>query len=439
MSALREARTILTARGLDASSVRNLRLCGRGYIQPHLAAVQSCATCSFAVIMTQKYHQPSTSDDASSGEEEPPLLCPVIEVPPSMSAPRDEQPVGVTLITGFLGSGKSTLVRRILSEPHGLRVLVVENEFGDRVSSSIESAVITPQPGLGDSGLAELIELPNGCVCCAASSDLTDALGRLLREPGKRRFDHVVVEASGLADPGPVAASFWVDEELEMKLRLDAIVAVVDAPLLPSYLSNVDAGKAGLAEKQIAVADVILLNKVDIADSSALANTRAAVESRRNPETLLVESVRCEAPLRKLLNMQAYDRARSAKLVASDMFSGKAVHPHGVGAVSLTFTNVEFDRAKLDRAFGSLLWDDEREGTAGREIWRAKALVSVDERAVLYQAVHTLYEGEEIEYEWPEPANRESKFVFIGRKLEEEYLRCALEKAVYCSTNFAVQ
>lgn len=366
-------------------------------------------------------------------EDDAPILLPSSEAPAQWArSPHDKRPVGVTLITGFLGSGKSTLVRRILTEQHGLRVLVVENEFGDRVSSSIESAVITPRLDEGASGLAELVELPNGCVCCAASSDLTDALGRLLHEPGPRRFDHVVVEASGLADPGPVAASFWVDEELEMMLRLDAIVSVVDAALLTGYIDGDDVGKTRLAEKQIAVADVVLLNKIDVTDEKTLAQARSSVRSLKTPDALLFESVRCVAPLTQILNMNAYDRVRSAQLLAMDLFSGKAVHPHGVGAVSITFANVSFDRAKLDRAFGTLLWDTAREGACDSpgKIWRAKALVSVGNRIILYQAVDTLFEGEDMECASPEPEARESKFVFIGRKLDEASIRSILDQAM---------
>lgn len=383
------------------------------------------------------------------------------------------QAIGVTLIAGFLGSGKSTLVRRLLTESHGMRLLVVENEFGDRVSSSIESAIVTASTSdeHGTNALAELVELPNGCVCCAASHDLTSALARLLRARGPRRFDHIVIEASGLADPGPVAAAFWVDEELETMLRLDAIVTVVDAEFLSEYLGvfdgelcpddsarlrggareveDVEKGsilsnnlpksdlaeseKARLAEKQIAIADAVLLNKVDLLDLHPLKlhRVRKIVLERKSPATNLLETVRCNAPLEMILNLNAYDRSRCLELLDSDLFVGPAVHPTGVRAISLTFEGVEFDRRILDRVFGMLLWEEHRE-SGSWEIWRAKALVAIqcEPCSFLYQIVHTLFEGEATARGWDESETKISKFVFIGRGLIEDALREALTAAI---------
>lgn len=389
--------------------------------------------------------------------------------------------IGVTLIAGFLGSGKSTLVRRLLTENHGLKLLVVENEFGDRVSSSIETAVVTAPSGDGSdaSALAELVELPNGCVCCAASHDLTSSLARLLRADGPRRFDHIVIEASGLADPGPVAAAFWVDEELESMLRLDGIITVVDSVFLATYLDVVegrnsgsevvdvvgehtasvkrellsevdenraglrksDAKKARLAEKQIAVADAILLNKIDLLDgcSTALENARGLLNGRRSVAASVYETVRCNVPFNKILGLNAYDRARCQRLLESDVYSGSAVHPAGVGAISLVFEDVEFDRRKLDHVYGQLLWEKHNHEDQF-DIWRAKALVAIQGEPcpVLYQAVHTLFEGEATDQTWNESSNRVSKFVFIGRGLIEHMLRNAILSAAVgtdCSTS----
>jgi G3E family GTPase len=369
---------------------------------------------------------PPLSPASSNSDEAPQLL------PPAWPAPPATAPVGVTLITGFLGSGKSTLVRRILTEPHGKRVLVVENEFGDRVSSSIESAVITPAAG-GPSALAELVSLPNGCVCCAASSDLTSSLARLLRSG--RRFDHVVVEASGLADPGPVAAAFWVDEQLETMLRLDAVVGVVDAAAVLACLRGPDASRRRLAEKQVAVADVVLLNKVDLVGSAAaLDDVRGAVRALAADGVRVAECVRCAVGLDDILDVRAYDPAAAGAraVLGASRGMGDVVHVRGVGAVSLVFEGVQFGAAELDRALGALLWDDGRGPDAGREVWRAKALVNVrgSENAVLYQAVHTLYEGEESDVRWAEGEARVSRFVFIGRGVEEAHVRSVLLAAV---------
>lgn len=366
------------------------------------------------------------ADVASSSEsDEAPLLVAAAGAAPPVPDYKPPKLVGVTLLTGFLGSGKSTLVRRILTEPHGKRVLVVENEFGDRVSSSIESAVVTPA---GDGALAELVSLPNGCVCCAASSDLTSSLSKLLRSG--RRFDHVLVEASGLADPGPVAAAFWVDAALETMLYLDAIIAVVDASAITHTLASSSDGRRALAEKQVAVADVVLLNKVDLADASgALDGARVAVRALAAEDVRVLECVRSEVELREVLGLRAYAPGGAGP---RGMAKKDVVHVRGVGTVSLLYEGVEFEKKALDLAFGRLLWEDERGVDAKREVWRAKALVAVqgEERAMLYQAVHTLYEGGPSDVVWSDECSRVSRFVFIGRGLEEPYIRSVLSKAL---------
>jgi G3E family GTPase len=327
------------------------------------------------------------------------------------------------------------------------------------VSSSIEAAVITPAPvtgpGAGRGAIAQLVELPNGCICCAASDDLVDALTRLLRSPDGPRLDHIIVEASGLADPGPVAAAFWLDEQLETRLRLNAIVTVVDANMLPMYLglprpweqvgpagqqqspSDNNAGgvseKASLAEKQIAVADAILLNKVDLMHDQpeALHAVRSAVRSLKATPSFVVETVQCSVPLEKLLTINAYDPSRCADLASSELYIGKPVHPRGVGSVSFAIPHAQFDSSKLDRAYGKLLWEDRIKPGQG-EIWRAKALVAIrgEERKVLYQAVHTLFEGERSHVVWGEGEPRASSFVFIGRGLVKTHLQDVIMEAV---------
>lgn len=372
----------------------------------------------------------AASSAASSDSDDAPLLVaagPSSAAPaaPAAAAAAPTPPVGVTLLTGFLGSGKSTLVRRILTEPHGRRVLVVENEFGDRVSSSIEAAVVTPA---GGGGLAELVSLPNGCVCCAASADLTSSLAKLLRSG--RRFDHVLVEASGLADPGPVAAAFWVDAALETHLYLDAIIAVVDASSIARTLASAADNRRALAEKQIAVADAVLLNKTDLAASAGtLAAARASVRGLAASDVRVLECVRSDVDIGNVLDLRAYAPGRAGPCAA---VAGDVVHVSGVGSVSVVFEGVQFAARALDLAFGSLLWEDGRGEDGSREVWRAKALAAVEGEAgpVLYQAVHTLYEGGASDVIWKEGEVRVSRFVFIGRGLEETHVRAALAEAI---------
>lgn len=368
----------------------------------------------------------------------------------AMSA--EEGSVGVTVVTGFLGSGKSTLIRRILTENHGLRVVVVENEFGS--TAGVESAIVTQ--GVGESALEDFIELPNGCICCSAQEDLTSALSFLVREK-RNRIDHILVETSGLADPGPVAASFWVDEQLETQLRLDAVVTIVDAFNILSYLTTAQkaaATKSRLAEKQVAVADVVIVNKTDLLrehDSTELASGEAPSLSgvldsvnRINSTAQVIPAQKCNVPLRQILNIHAYDTDSARR--EAERFSGHISHVSlGAAAMTLTFADVFFDDSALDRAIGTLLWErpeetieDSSEQTSHQDlsdtqdIWRMKALVFIKGEPCLrvYQAVHTLFDSDETDVQVSARDVVQSQFVFIGRSLRKEKLREALATAV---------
>jgi len=168
--------------------------------------------------------------------------------------------VPVTIITGFLGAGKTTLLRHVLASPHGLRIAVIQNELS--AAQGLEtSSVVGPNGETFD----EWLELSNGCVCCAVRDDLVNGIEQLMAVRG--RFDYILVETTGMADPGPVAESFWLDAELESPLRLDGIVTVVDAINLPRQLGELEACR------QIGCADAILLNKVDAVEELVKAST----------------------------------------------------------------------------------------------------------------------------------------------------------------------
>ena len=172
----------------------------------------------------------------------------------SSSAPADDlsgATVPVTIITGFLGAGKTTLLRHVLSEPHGLKIAVIQNELS--ATAGLEASTVR---GPNGECFDDWVELANGCVCCAVRDDLVVAIERLMEVKG--RFDYVLVETTGMADPGPVAATFWVDDALESPLRLDGIVAVADAQHLHRQLHTLECCR------QVASADAVLLNKEQV-------------------------------------------------------------------------------------------------------------------------------------------------------------------------------
>lgn len=369
--------------------------------------------------------------------------------------------VGVTLVTGFLGSGKSTLIRRVLTENHQQRIVVVENEFG--ATAEIEQAIVTQ--GVGSSALEEFIELPNGCICCAAQDDLVDALTRLV-EQKRGRFDHILVEASGLADPRPVAASFWVDAVADASLRLDAVVAVVDAATVEAAIKisddgNSDNQKNDIALKQLAVADIVLLNKMDLvvpssslSNSSSNTNETAAAYVERITELIrahgcfgrIIPTTRCDVEIRQLLNVRAYDSDVSFEALGAGAPEKFLHHAHGnekpASTFTITFKNVQFSSVSLDRALGLLLWEQsnneqDKDPTQQQQIWRMKALVIIDGEPFkwIYQSVHTLFDDMESSVKVENQEDMISHFLFIGHNMHQDSVQKCLEQAIVGSSS----
>jgi G3E family GTPase len=204
--------------------------------------------------------------------------------------------IPVTVLTGFLGSGKTTLLNRILSEQHGKRIAVIENEFGE-VAVDHELVI-----GAQD----ELFETANGCICCTVRGDLIRVLNQLRKR--RDRFDYVLIETTGMADPGPVAQTFFVDEDLREDFELDAVIALVDAAHVSQQLATV----ATVAE-QIGFADVLLLNKTDLVDAAALARTERELRAI-NGTARIVRTLRAELPLAEVLDLGAFDLQRAVAL-----------------------------------------------------------------------------------------------------------------------------
>jgi G3E family GTPase len=338
--------------------------------------------------------------------------------------------IPVTVLTGYLGAGKTTLLNRILSEPHGKKYAVIVNEFGE---IGIDNDLVV---GADE----EVFEMNNGCICCTVRGDLIRIIDGLMRRKGK--FDAIIIETTGLADPAPVAQTFFVDDAVGRKTKLDAVVTIADAKWLGERLKD-----APEAKNQIAFADVILVNKADLVGSDEMREVEMRIRAI-NPYARVHKTERCRIPLPEVLGRNAFDLDRILEIEPEfldgnghdhhghdhDHHHGDHDHDHAHHRHGLKHYHDEEMQTlalKSDKPLDPdkfFPWIQDLVANDGPNILRTKGILSFkdDPDRFVFQGVHMILDGDH-QRPWGEGEARASRIVFIGRNLDEDKIRKGFE------------
>jgi G3E family GTPase len=348
----------------------------------------------------------------------------------SMPAASNDK-IPVTVLTGYLGAGKTTLLNRILTEPHGKKFAVIVNEFGE---IGIDNDLIVGAE-------EEVFEMNNGCICCTVRGDLIRIIEGLMKRKGK--FDAIIVETTGLADPAPVAQTFFVDQDVQDKTRLDAVVTVADAKWLTARLKD-----APEAKNQIAFADVILLNKTDLVTADELREVEARIRGI-NPYAKLIKTEKSKVDIAEVLDRHAFDLDRILEIepafleaddhnhdhdhhhhhhdhhhTGPDCDHPSHKHDHHGGLKHYHDEDMQSIAIQLDGEVDPekfMPWINDYIQKEGPQILRSKGILAFknEPKRFVFQGVHMILDGD-LQRDWKADEKRNSRIVFIGRDLKKD-------------------
>jgi len=352
--------------------------------------------------------------------------------------------IPATILTGFLGSGKTTLLKRLLSENHGMKIAVIENEFGEE---NIDNDILVTE------SKEQIVQMSNGCVCCTIREDLREALQLLAakKRKGLLDFDRVVIETTGLADPGPVAQTFFMDEEIAESYLLDSILTLVDAKHAPQQLNDRQE-----ARRQVGFADQLFVSKTDLVSAE---ETDALIHRLKhmNPRAPIQKVNFGDVPLANVLDLRGFNLNATLDIDPDFLKEddhghghdhGHHDHDHGEGehcdhpshanggqghhhhhdddVKSFAFkSDRPFDPAKLEDFLGAIV------NIYGPRMLRYKGVLNMQgtERKVIFQGVHQLM-GSDLGPAWAEGETRNSKMVFIGIDLPSDIFLQGLQQCL---------
>ena len=330
--------------------------------------------------------------------------------------------VPVTILTGYLGSGKTTFVNYLLKENHGHKFAIIENEFGE---VGIDDGLVLQTD-------EEIIEMMNGCICCTVREDLIVTIKKLL-ETKKGKFNHILIETTGLADPAPVAQTFFVDEDMSNLCRLDSIITFIDAKFTGQHLDEEKPeGVENEAHEQVAFADVLILNKTDLVDESELETIKKKLKAI-NVHAPIIESQYSKVPIDKVINIKAFDLEKTLEM-DDGFLDTDAEHQHD-SSISSFGIHIEgqFRMEELNGWLGKLMMEK------GQDLYRSKGILSIfgsDDKYV-FQAVHMMMNLDSssnlgMDHKpWQEGEKRINKFCFIGKDLDKEQMISDLKECIF--------